>query len=171
MISDRMLRAARLEASVFEEVEADTTATQQAAVVVLIAAVAAGIGVLLRGGGFGALIGAIITAVIGWIIWSYLTYWIGTKFFNGTATPGELLRTIGFAQTPGVLRIFSFIPVLGGLINLVVFVWLLVAGVIAVRQALDISTGNAVATVIVGWLAYVILAIIVAGLLAVGSLF
>ena len=108
-------------------------------------------------------------AFVGWIAWSYITYWIGTSMFKGQATPGELLRTIGFAQTPGVLSILSFIPILGGLVGLVVFVWMIVAGVIALRQALDISTGQAVITAIVGFIPMFLLYCLIGALIGGGS--
>ena len=159
MLFERMMRAARLDVSLYEEVERDQTATSQAATVVGIVAVCGAIGGAIaatqqQGGGAGtavlAVVLAIVGAFLGWILWSYITYWIGTSVFKGTATPGEMLRTIGFAQSPGVLNILSFIPILGGLVGLVVLVWSLIAGVIALRQALDISTGQAVITAIIG---------------------
>jgi hypothetical protein len=82
---------------------------------------------------------------------------------GGTATWGELLRTIGFAQSPGVLMIFGIIPILGGLVRVVVAVWLLIAGIIAIRQALDCSTGKAVVTALLGWIAMVMLAFLTGG--------
>jgi hypothetical protein len=114
-LTDRMIRAARLETSVYEEVEADPAATQQALWVVIIAAAAEGIGIAIRAAMQGraggviivGLILGIISALIGWIVWSYVTYFIGTRLFRGTATPGEMLRTIGFAQSPRVLDILS----------------------------------------------------------------
>ncbi|MBI2910408.1 MAG: YIP1 family protein [Chloroflexi bacterium] len=150
---DRMIRAARLDVSLYEEVERDTKATSQALQVVIIVALATGIGNLISmavtprglGGGAAALLAGIIGAAVFWAVWSFLIFLIGTKFFGGTATYGEVLRCIGFADTPGVLNILRFIPVLGGLISLIVFIWLIVAGVIAVRQSLDIDTGKAIA--------------------------
>lgn len=176
-ITGRMLRASRLDVNLYEEVEADESATGQAATVVVIVAIASAIGAALSaafqvnaagvvGAVIGGVIGAIISALVGWVVWAYLTYWIGTAFFGGTATPGEMLRTIGFAQSPAVLRIFTFIPIIGGLINLVLFFWLLIAGIIAVRQALDISTGKAVLTAIIGWIGLLIVTAIVAFILA-----
>jgi hypothetical protein len=114
-----------------------------------------------------AFIGGIVMSFVGWIAWSYITYWIGTSMFKGQATPGELLRTIGFAQTPGVLGVLAFIPILGGIVSLVVFVWMIVAGVIALRQALDLSTGQAVITAIIGiipmFLLYCLLGLVIGG--------
>jgi len=157
-----MLGAARLDTAVYEAVEADRTATSQAAAVVAIVAVASAIGAA-RGGG-GSIVGALIGAFIGWLIWSGVTYLVGTRVFDGTATWGELLRTLGFAQSPGVLYVFGFVPVLGWLVRAVVAVWILVAGIVAIRQALDFTTGRAILTALLGWLALVVVT-------AVGALF
>ncbi|MCC7369380.1 MAG: YIP1 family protein [Chloroflexi bacterium] len=157
----RMQRAAMLDRTLYDEVEHDLSATNQAATVVVMVAVANGIAGLLSvmfaaalGGSRGllfsvfmVLIGMVMN-VVGWIVWSYLTYWIGTTVFKGTATPGELLRTLGFASTPALLGIASFIPCLGALAALAGTIWMIVAGVVAVRQALDVDTGQAVITVI-----------------------
>jgi len=176
-IWQRMVRAAKLEVNLYEEVERDTGANGQAFAVVLLVSVASGIGWAIAGaiagegiwvlGGF--LIG-IVTSVIGWLVWAAIAYWIGSTIFKGpetSATYGELLRTLGFAQSPGVLRLLVFIPFLGALIAFVVWVWVLVAGVIAVRQALDFSTGRAIGTVAVGWLIMIVINFLVA--LAVGG--
>jgi hypothetical protein len=83
-----------------------------------------------------------------------------------------LLRTIGFSNTPGVFRFFSFVPFVGGVIAFVASVWSLVAGVIAVRQALDFTTGRAIATCIVGWIIYMVIVFLITILfLGVGTLF
>ena len=152
---DRMKGAATLDIPTYEEVEADTTATGQAAVVVAIVAVASAIGAL-RGGG-ASIIGGLVAALVGWLVWSGVTYLIGTKVFGGTATWGELLRTIGFAQSPGVLLVLAIIPVVGLLIRFAVWIWTLVAGIIAIRQALDFSTGKAILTALLGWLCMMVL--------------
>lgn len=68
---------------------------------------------------------------------------------------GELLRALGFAQAPGVLMVLAFLP-LAGLLTFVVGVWTLAAGLVAIREALDISTLKALGTAILGWLALVI---------------
>lgn len=148
-LAERMIGAAMLDVSVYEEVEADESATGQAALVVGLVAIAGAIGA--SGNGGSGMTGAVFTAFMGWVIWSGLTWFIGTRFFGGTATYGELLRTLGFAMAPGVLNILGFIPFLGGLIGFVVAIWSLVAGVIAIRQALDFDTGKAIATAVIGW--------------------
>ncbi len=167
-MTQRMMGAATLDTAVYEEVEADTGATSQAAIVVGIVAIASAIGA--AGGGIGAAIGSLIAAFLGWLAWAGITYLIGDKVFGGTATWGELLRTLGFAQSPGVLYILGFVPVLGVLLRFVVGIWILVAGVIAIRQALDFSTGKAIATALLGWLVMVFLMMAVAAVGFLGNL-
>ena len=150
-----------LDVATYEEVEHDNDATGQAAVVVIIVAICTAIGAVWRGGP--SIIGGPISAILGWLLWSAITYVIGDKMLGGTATWGELLRTIGFAQAPGVLMIFGIVPILGGFVRIVVGLWLLVTGVVAIRQALDFSTGKAVVTALLGWVAMVALAFLTGG--------
>jgi hypothetical protein len=160
-IVDRMRGAALLDVATYEEVEHDNEATGQAAVVVVIVAVCSAIGAVWRGGP--SIIMAPVTAILGWLLWSAITYVIGDKLLGGTATWGELLRTIGFAQSAGVLMIFGIVPLLGGLVRIIVGLWLLAAGIVAIRQALDFSTGKAIITAFLGWLAMVMLAFLTGG--------
>ena len=146
-----MLGAARLDISTYEEVEADKTATGQAAGVVALVAVAQAIGA--AGEGTLGIVAGLGGAMFGWLIWAGITYLIGAKLFGGTATWGELLRTLGFAQAPGVLYVLGIIPLLGGLVRIALAIWILIAGIIAIRQALDFSTGKAILTAVLGWLA------------------
>jgi hypothetical protein len=158
--TNRMKGAALLHIDTYEEVEADHTATGQAAGVVALVAIAQAIGGAGEGG-FGIFAG-VISALLGWLLWAGITYLIGAKLFGGTATWGELLRTIGFAQTPGVLHVLGLIPVLGGIIRFGVAIWVLIAGIIAIRQALDINTGKAILTAVLGWLVIILPLAIVA---------
>ncbi|UCF18933.1 MAG: YIP1 family protein [Gemmatimonadota bacterium] len=160
--TQRMIGAATLDVPTYEEVEHDTTATGQAAGVVGIVAVASAIGAIGAGGA--EMAGGVVSAFVGWLIWSAVTLVIGTKVFDGTADMGEMLRTLGFAQAPGVLNVLGFIPVLGWIVRLAVGIWMLVCGVIAVRQALDFTTGKAIGTVLLGWLCYFVVAALIAGL-------
>ena len=153
-ITDRMMGAALLNVATYEEVEADTTATGQAAVVVVIGAIASAIGA--SRGGVSGIIGALIASLIGWVLWAGVTYFIGAKILGGTATWGELLRTLGFAQSPKVLAVLALLPGVGAIVGFVLGIWLLVAGILAIRQALDFSTGKAIVTALLGWLAMVI---------------
>ena len=159
----RALGAAQLKTAIYEEVENDQGATGQAAGVVVLASIAAGLGAYPSVSG---LIFGVIAGLVAWVIWSYLTWWIGTKWLPEAGThadPGQLMRTVGFAQAPGVLLILGIIPALGGLIMLAVAIWVLVAVVIAVRQALDYtSTGRAVGVCLIGWLIQIVIFVILA---------
>jgi len=156
---DRMIRAAKLDVNLYEEVEADKTAIGQATGVVVLSSLAAGVGSISMGGSHW-LLGTIV-ALVGWYIWAYLTYFIGTKFLpegQTSADHGELLRTIGFSSSPGLIRVLGIIPALTGLVFLVAGIWMLIAMVIAVRQALDYtSTGRAIGVCIIGWIIQAIL--------------
>jgi len=153
--ADRMIRAAKLDVALYEEVEADKGAMGQAVGVVILSSVAAGIGTISATGVKGLTIGT-LAALLGWFVWSFLTYFIGTKLLPEPQTKadyGELLRTIGFSSSPGVLRVLSIIPMLGVILNFIVGIWMLVAMVIAVRQALDYkSTWRAVGVCFIGWI-------------------
>ncbi len=152
---DRIIRAAKLDIHLYEEVEADKGAMGQAMGVVVLSSIAAGIGSIARGGISGILIGTIM-ALISWYVWAYLTYFIGTKLLpepQTRANPGELLRTIGFSSSPGLIRVLGIIPGLAGVVFLVASIWMLVAMVIAVRQALDYkSTLRAIGVCVIGWI-------------------
>ena len=152
---DRIIRAARLDIHLYEEVEADKGAMGQAMGLVALSAVAAGIGSIGKAGAAGIIIGT-ITALVSWYIWAYITYFIGTRFFPEPQTKadhGELLRTIGFSSAPGLLRVLGIIPFLYGIIFFLTGIWMLIAMVIAVRQALDYkSTPRAIGVCIVGWI-------------------
>ena len=151
---DRIIRAAMLDANLYEEVEADKGAMNQALLVVVLSSVAAGIGSIGQVGLTGLLIGT-ITALIAWFFWAWLTYIIGTKLLPEPQTQadvGELLRTIGFSSSPGLIRILGIIPGLAVVVQLAAMIWMLVAMVIAVRQALDYtSTLRAVGVCCIGW--------------------
>ena len=151
---NRIIRAAMLDSNLYEEVEADKSAQGQAMAIVVLASIAAGIG-LYKTGGFTGIITGTMAALISWYVWAYLTYFIGTKFFPEPQTEavlGELLRTIGFASSPGLLRVFYFIPGVGVSIYLISSLWMLIAMIIAVRQALDYnSTLRAIGVCVIGY--------------------
>ena len=167
LLTDRMIRAARLKPDLFEEVEADSQATGQAMGVVVLASVAAGIGTFGTSGLNGLVIGTIV-ALIGWYVWAFITYYVGTRILPEPQTKadyGELLRTIGFASSPGVLRVLAIIPGLASIVFFVCGAWMLVAMVIAVRQALDYhSTMRAVGVCVIGWIIQMVLMFIVLAL-------
>jgi len=171
---DRMIRAARLDAKIYTEVEADPTATRQALLIVLLYSICSGIGFgfadLLTLGTeyfFVRMFTVLVGALVFWLLWSRIIYFVGTTVFRGPKAPwrsianyGELVRSIGFSATPGVLLIFAFVPFpVGGIISIVAGVWMFTATVIAVRQSLDFSTGRAISTCVVAGAIYMLLLI------------
>ena len=166
---DRMIGAAKLDPDIYEEVEADKTAMGQAMGVVVLSSVAAGIGSIGTGGfGLGIMV-AIIASLISWYVWAYITYLIGTKLLpepQTMADHGELLRTIGFSSSPGLIRIFGIIPGLTNVVFLIASVWMLTAMIIAVRQALDYqSTLLAVGVCVIGWIIQTIILVLLFSIL------
>lgn len=158
---NRIIRAAKLDAHLYEEVEDDKNAMRQAMLVVVLSGVAAGLGNVSKEGVYGIMLGT-IAALGGWYIWAFLIYLIGTKLLPEPQTSsdiGELLRTIGFSSSPGLIRILGVIPGLeGGAFFMAATVWMLAAMVIAVRQALDYTgTMRAVAVCVIGWIVQVLI--------------
>jgi hypothetical protein len=153
--TNRIIRAAKLDPNLYEEIEADKGALGQAIGVVVLSSIAAGLGSIEVAGISGILIGT-ISALIGWLIWAYLAYVIGTKVLPVPETKadyGELLRTTGFSSSPGFIRVLGIIPGLASIVFLIAGIWMLVAMVIAIRQALDYqSTLRAVGVCIIGWI-------------------
>ena len=150
---NRMVRAAQLEEEVYEEVGHDPAHSVQALWVVVISSVAAGIGAAVAGGPVG-MVQMGLMALLTWLLWSLITYLLATTLFHTTTETSyrQLLGTIGFSSSPGVLRILGIIPFLSAFIHLVAQVWMLLAMVVAVRRALDFaSTWQAVGVVLPGW--------------------
>jgi hypothetical protein len=169
-LTERMVGAAKLDPSTYEEVEADATATPQAMLVVVLANLAAGVGAL-RLVGIGGLLVATLVSLIGWFAWAFVTYFVGTRFLAGPRTQadvGQLLRTLGFSASPGLIRVLGIIPGLNTVVSFIAAVWMLVAMVIAVRQALDYdTTGRAVAVCLIGFVFYIVVGVVLGTLLGV----
>lgn len=155
----RMLGAARLDADTYEEVEADPSSLGAAALVVLLAAVSSGLGTAIRFAGtpLGRIDLAIETAIsallplVLWLGGSAFAFMTGASFFRGPETEtdfAEVLRTSGFAFTPGALLVVQALrpEALGILGGWAVWLWVLLAGLVAIRQALDFTTLRAVGT-------------------------
>ena len=158
---NRIIRACKLDTTLYEEVEADKSATFQAALVVVLSSLAAGIGAISLGS-YNFIMPAILS-LISWYIWAYLIYLIGAKLFPEPTTKsdhGELLRTIGFSSAPGLIRVFGFTPELMSITFIGAGIWMLVAMIVAVRQALDYqSTWRAIGVVVIGFLVQAIVLI------------
>jgi len=149
----RILGVFKLNVATFEEIEHDQGATGEAALVVLLVAILSGlgngIGSSVGGSFFKGFITAAVGALLGWVIWSVVSWFVGTKFFGGQADLGEMLRVIGYAYSPQILGI---IPCIGGIVGMI---WSLIAGFVAIRQGLDLDNTKTFFTVVVGFILYV----------------
>jgi hypothetical protein len=161
----RLFGAAALDPEAYEDVEADRGATGQAVLVVLLSSLAAGIGARSTGGGSILNILWISgVSLVAWAAWALVTYEIGSRLLPEPDTRvdvGELLRTIGFASAPGLIRVLGVLPGLTIPVFAVSAVWMLAANVVAVRQALDYtSTARAIAVCGLGWSLAIALAVV-----------
>jgi hypothetical protein len=159
---DRMLGAVQLKSETYEEVERDENATTQAMIVVVLAAIATGIGGLDQG--VRGLVGGIVLGIVGWLVSSVVVYFVGTTILatpQTSATFGEVLRTLGFAYTPAILNVVGFIPVLGGIVALIAAILGLIAMIVAIRSAFEFTTGRAIGTAVIAFVIYVIAAAII----------
>lgn len=141
----RMLGAARLSSDTYEDVERDSSATIQALLVVIIVAIATGVGGILSGGTglIEGLFFGVIRGIVAWVIWALVALLVGTTILKTEGTEadwGQIARGTGFAQTPGLLNVLVFIPVAGWIIGALVIIWQLAGMVVALRQSLDYTS-------------------------------
>lgn len=144
---ENAIRAARLDVEFYNTVEHDQSYTGQAALLVAIVGALTGLGNAfspLTKGFFGPIFWGIGGALLGWVLWSFVTDFVGRTFFEGESDLGQMLRVLGYAQAPLALGLIPFLGWVG-------FIWALVAAVVAIREGQDFSTGAAVITVIIGW--------------------
>jgi hypothetical protein len=162
----RIYGAAVLDAGTYEEVEADRSAAAQAVGVVLLASIAGGMGLPgSTGSDLQGLLAGVGGALVGWAAWAALTYLIGTRLLPEPQTRadfGQLLRTIAFASAPGLLRVLGVVPIIGLTLYAIASLWMLLAMIVAVRQALDYrSTARAVSVCVLGWALSLVIAAII----------
>jgi hypothetical protein len=164
----RIVRVLRLERAVFNEVEADSSATGQAWTIVIIAAISAALaGVvqeLVTGPRFGnpiiGLVNGLVTTLIGFLVWALVVHFVGTRLFGGTASLGEMIRTLGFAYSPYLFGILGAIPLVGGLIVFILSVWSIITGYLAVREGLDLGNTKAISTIIISFVVLLLVALV-----------
>ena len=166
MFISRLIRALLLDINLYEEVEHDKSSIWQSMVVVLLASLAAGLYTYNLGGVKGLIVGTVL-AFAGWIVMSFLIYLVGTKLFPGTDTKtniGEILRVLGFAGALGIFLLVALLPVINNfawVVILIIWVWRLVAMIIAIKQALDFkNTWSAIWVCVIGLIAYMLVYVI-----------
>lgn len=146
-----------LDASAFEDVEADRRAGMQAVVVVLAACLAGGMAAMGLGlVGIAGLVTGAIMMLGAWLVWVALIATIGTVALAEPQTRSdvrELWRVLGFAAAPGVFTALAAMRPAAPLVFSLVAVWMIAAAVLGVRQALDYrSTVRAAVVCVIGWL-------------------
>lgn len=169
-----LLRAMALDVDLYNHVEATPELTGRAFLVVVVANALASVGTWIglefsvgdqitsfferwlgfgptpvnQEGGFLVVVGlGVVVALGGWVVWAFVTAFVGSRLFKGTTDFGEMLRVLGYAQSP---RVIGIIPLLGPVGS----VWALAASVVAIREGQDFDTWRAVVTAGVGWLAW-----------------
>ena len=176
----RMLGAARLNVDTYEEVERDGSAIVQALAVVVLVAIAGGVGTILGSVIFGGavdlldgLLFGVIRGIVSWGVWALIAWIVGSTILKTRDTEadwGQLARGTGFAQTPGLFNILVFIPIAGAIIAIIVFFWQVAGMMIAVRQSLDYSsTWRAFGVVIISLIPVLIINAILFWALNIGS--
>ncbi len=169
-VISRMIGAARFNIATYEEVEHDANATAQAGLIVMAAALISGLATYPVDG-WDNVGGTFVQVFMSWLVTSALAYLVGTKLIPGKETQSsveELLRTIGFAHTPYFLWMLAIVPILGAFAVLIGSIWAFVAQVVAIRQALDISTGRAIAVILLSFVVLIVFAIILIVVIGIG---
>jgi len=176
-IANRAMRASLLDRELYKEVEEDTSLDREALMIVVIVSVASGIAAfitsLYRQQIGTAVLGLIVPSVVGianYYIWAYVTQFIAINMYESETDIGELLRVLGYASVPRLISLFGFIPCLGPVLSFAGGIWALAAGYIGIQEALDLDTTDTVVTVILGWLAIMIISGLVTTILGIGAL-
>ena len=173
-IIQRIIRIVKLDQTVYKEIEEDQNANTEAAVVVIVASVLAAIGsgilALMSGQNLGAAVLSLFMGpLVGWLLWSWVTMFVGTRLFGGQADFWEMARVLGYANVTRALGILGFIPCVGPIIGLASFVLSLVIGFFAVREALDLPTEKAILTIVISWVVMIVVSVVIGMVLGVGS--
>ena len=170
--AERMTGAMKADVRTFEEIEADQNALPQAVAVIVIAGLASLIGNVFRVGIIGGFMFLIVT-LCSYALWALVVVFIGTKLMPEPTTKADFnegFRVMGFTAAPGVFNVLAIIPFLGPVISFVIWIWMIVVGVVAVRQVLDYSnTGRAIIVCLIAGVICWIVTVMILTPLLVGS--
>jgi hypothetical protein len=169
-ILSRLLRVIKLDQTVFAEIEHDEAANTEAAIVVIAATFLGAIGAGIGAANFWVfLLRLLIGPLVGWLLWSWVTMFVGTRLFAGESDFWEMARVLGYANAPVALGIFAFIPCVGWIISLAALVLSLIVGFYAVREALDLPTDKTILTIVIGWVVVFVINVLVGIVFGVGA--
>ena len=172
-LPERMIGAMKADVKTFQEIEADQNALGQAVTVIVIAAVAALIGNIFRQGLTLGIVSMVVSLIM-YAFWTVMIVLIGTKLMPEPTTKADFaegFRVIGFTASPGVFNVLAIIPFLGPLLSFLIGVWMLIIGVVAVREVLDYSsTGRAFIVCLIAFGIYLVLWFIFATFMFAGTM-
>ena len=167
---DRIIKALTFKTEVYSEVENDATFTNTAWLIVAVVSFLNQLGARASSNIGNWLLSAVIGtvfAVIAFVVATYVINLVGRVVFKADVDFGELLRTLGLAyvwQIVGLLGILgAFSLTLACLITPVIFIgWILtvIAWFIAVKEALDLDWVPTIVTVVIGWIALIVINLI-----------
>ncbi len=170
MLTQRVIGAFTFRKGVYKEVEQDATFTTTAWLIVIVVAFLDQLGSFASGNivrWFGGAFLATIMAVIGFAVAAAIVSWVGRSVYNADVTFDELVRTLGLAYVwhvigfLGVLTApFGFLGCLTAPISIAAFVLGLVAWFVAAKEALDLEWGPTIITVVLGWLALLVIMLV-----------
>ena len=159
------IRAARLNRAVYGGLEADADAILHALGAVILAGIAVGLGLMgvvvdlvERPGEVGSFVDrllglwlAIMTMMVGWIVWTAIIYLLGSRFLGGRARFRIILRALGICYGPAVLLVLISVPLVGDPASLLGAVWVLAAAVVATHEIQDMDWLGATLATVPGW--------------------
>lgn len=136
----RFFAALVLDPSAFEDIEHDRHSAVQSLLVVAAVCAAAGVGTIGLGAGAATFAAGSVLALGAWLVWAGVVVTLGTIALPERDTASnlpELLRVLGFAAAPGVFIALAALRPAAPVVLLIVSLWMIAAGVVGVRQALD----------------------------------
>ena len=171
----RMKKAANLDQQGVLELKTDTTATGQAVAVLVLAALAYGIGYTAQTqfqrhdlSIYGIIVGTLastVTVCFAAFVWSATAFLVGTKLFQGKTSYWELARPLFFASSPFLLFLLITVPIppilvqgnvpvywFQGTVAVAAVVWLFLSQVFALKQVMGLNMRRTILTVAVGLL-------------------
>lgn len=156
-IANRAKDVITFKTSTYHEIVRDPSATTEAAIVVATVAIASGLGQIFAGPG--ALIGGVLSMLIGWVVGAAVIYFVGTRITGEPTTVSSVervMRIVGYASAPFALSIFSGLWLIGWIFGTAVFIWILATMILAIRASMNMTLGRAIITGVIAWIATLI---------------
>ena len=177
---DRIMKVFTFKQEVYKEVEDDASFTQTAWMIVAVVAFLSQLGTnagLVHVEGASWVLGTIsgtIFAVAGFAVGAFIISWAGKTFFDADVTYEEMVRTLGLAYVWNIIGLFGIIGLVSpglacvvGPIGFAAGIAGLVSWFIAAKEALDLEWPQTIGTVVIGWVASLIISLVATAILGV----